>query len=89
MAKKNTLAERAKAANYTPPPYKFNPDLNKEEGGRDITPLLMDPESTALIVIDVQNLFTDPEAPLGAPDGPEIIPHINKRLLLAENRIYQ
>jgi ureidoacrylate peracid hydrolase len=78
MAKKNTLAERAKAANYTPPPYKFNPDLNKEEGGRDITPLLMDPESTALIVIDVQNLFTDPEAPLGAPDGPEIIPHINK-----------
>lgn len=75
MAKKNTLGERAKAANYTPPPFKFNPDLNE---GRDITPLLMDPESTALIVIDVQNLFTEPEAPLGAPDGPKIIPHINK-----------
>lgn len=73
--KKNTLAERARAANYTPPPFKFNPDLNES---RDATPLLMDPEKTALLVIDVQNLFTDPKAPLGAPDGPEIVPHINK-----------
>ncbi len=68
-----TLAGRADRANYTPPPFKYNPDLD-----RDVTRLLMDPEKTAFLVIDVQNLFTDPEAPLGAPDGPEVVPHINR-----------
>lgn len=72
---KAPLAERAKAANYTPPKFKFNPDLDES---RDLMPLLMDPEKTALLIIDVQNLFTDPKAPLGAPDGPEIVPHINR-----------
>ncbi len=72
---KAPLAERAKEANYNPPPFKFNPELN---GQRDLMPILMDPEKTVLVVIDVQNLFTDPKAPLGAPDGPEIVPYINK-----------
>jgi len=67
------LAERAEAANYTPPPFKYNPGLD-----RDLIPLLMAPEKTALLIIDVQNLFTDPEAALGAPDGPEIVPYINE-----------
>jgi len=67
------ITKRAKERKYTPPPFKFNPDLK-----RDVTPLLMDPEKTALLVIDVQNLFTEPGAPLAAPDGPEIVPHINK-----------
>jgi ureidoacrylate peracid hydrolase len=75
FGEKTILKDRAKSANYTPPPFKFNPDLNET---RDVAPLLLDPERTGLIVIDVQNLFTDPEAPLGAPDGPEIVPHINK-----------
>lgn len=67
--------ERAKRANYTPPPFKFNPDLNRQ---RDLMPLLMDPERTALLIIDVQNLFTEPGAPLAASDGPKIVPEINK-----------
>lgn len=67
------LAERAEAANYTPPTFKFNPGLD-----RDLIPLLMAPEKTALLVIDVQNLFTDPEAPLGAPDGPTVVPYVNE-----------
>jgi len=49
-----TLAERAKAANYTPPPSKYNPELDKLD--RDITALLLDPPKTALLVIDMQNL---------------------------------
>ena len=52
---KAPLADRAKEANYTPPKFKFNPDL---EGKRDLIPLLLDPEKTALLIIDVQNLFT-------------------------------
>ena len=72
---KAPLAERAKAAQYAPPRFKFHPDL---DGQRDLMPLLMDPEKTALLVIDVQVLFTDPQAPLGAPDGPEIVPQINR-----------
>ena len=67
------LAERAKVVNYIPPPFKYNLELN-----RDITPLLMDPEKTALLVIDVQNLFTEPGAPNAAPDGPEVVVKINK-----------
>ncbi len=67
------LAERAKAVNYIPPPFKYNLKLD-----RDIMPLLMDPEKTALLVIDVQNLFTEPGAPIAAPDGPEVVVQINK-----------
>ncbi len=66
------MMKRAQERKYTPPPFKFNPGLE-----RNVGPLLMDPEKTALLVIDVQNLFTEPGAPLAAPDGPSIIPHIN------------
>ncbi len=72
LARPAPLAERVKAANYTPPPFKFNPRLNQT---RNLLPLLMAPERTALLVIDVQNFFTAP--PTGAPDGPKIIPNIN------------
>ena len=71
--KVGTLAERAKAVNYIPPPFKYHLKLD-----RDVTLLLMDPEKTALLVIDVQNLFTEPGAPKAAPDGPEAVVQINK-----------
>jgi len=68
------VAERAKVANYTPPPFKYNLTLD-----RDVTPLLMAPEKTALLIIDVQNLFIEPGALLAAVEGPEkVIPNINK-----------
>ena len=68
-----TCAERAKAVNYSPPAFKYNLELQK-----DVRPLLMAPEKTALLVIDVQNLFTEPGAPLAAPDGPQVVVQINK-----------
>ena len=71
--KVGTLAERAKAVNYIPPPFKYNLELD-----RDVTPLLMEPEKTALLVIDVQNGFTEPGAPMAVPDGPEVVVQINK-----------
>ena len=71
--KVGTLAEIAKAVNYIPPPFKYNLKLD-----RDVTPLFMDPEKTALLVIDVQNYFTEPGAPMVVPDGPEVVVQINK-----------
>jgi ureidoacrylate peracid hydrolase len=67
------LKERAKQRGYNPPPLKYHPEIN-----RDLTELLLDPEKTALLVIDVQNAFTDPKEKLAAPDGPTIVPKINK-----------
>jgi ureidoacrylate peracid hydrolase len=69
------LRKRAEVANYSAPPFKFNSDLN---GKRDLTLFLMAPEKTALLVVDVQNLFTKPGAPFAAQDGPEIVPNINR-----------
>jgi len=67
------LKERARLVGYVPPSLKYHPELK-----RDLTELLLDPEKTALLVIDVQNAFTDPKAKLAAPDGPTIVPNINK-----------
>jgi len=67
------LKERAKERKYEPSALKYHPDVE-----RDLTELLLDPEQTALLVIDVQNAFTDPKAKLAAPNGPSIIPNINK-----------
>jgi len=65
--------KRAKAVDYIPPPFKYNLELD-----RDVTPLLMDPEKTALLVIDVQNYFTEPGTPMAVSDGPEVVVQINK-----------
>lgn len=61
-----TLAERAKVANYTPPPPKYNPELDRD---RDVTALLVAPEKTALLVIDMQNLCLDREGIQGPGAG--------------------
>ena len=68
-----TCAERAKTVNYSPPAFKYNLEQQK-----DVRPLLIAPEKTALLVIDVQNFFTEPGAPLAAPDGPQVVVQINK-----------
>ncbi len=67
------LAERARGVNYHPPLPKYIPDL-----GRDYTGLLMDPETTALINVDITNLFTEPGAVLASPDAHKIVPFVNK-----------
>lgn len=71
--KPNELYLRAKLMNYTPPKMKFNPGLE-----RDLGKLLMNPEKTALINIDIQNIFTEPGAMFAPPDAPKIIPNVNK-----------
>jgi ureidoacrylate peracid hydrolase len=71
----SNLARRAQQVNYVPPPFKFNSDLDKH---RDVMDLLMDPDKTAFLIIDAQNLFTEPGAPFAGKDGPEIVPYVNK-----------
>jgi len=67
------LLARADRAGYRPPGSKFNTELD-----RDLMPLLMLPESTALVAVDMQNLFTDPASPMAPPEGPEIAVKINR-----------
>lgn len=69
----NELWERAKRANYVPPKMKFNQELP-----RDSEHLLIDPEKTALINIDIQNIFTEPGAMFAAPNAAQIVPKVNK-----------
>ncbi len=79
--KVETLAERAHVANYTPPPYKYiDPatDFDPERMNRDFIPLLMAPEKTAFLAIDVQNNFTEPESPVAPPDALEVVMQINR-----------
>ncbi len=75
------LAERARSVNYNPPPPKYHPDL-----GRDYTGLLMDPETTALINVDITNLFTEPGAVLASPDAHKIVPIVNKLVQFCRGR---
>jgi ureidoacrylate peracid hydrolase len=71
------LRNRAKERGYIPPPLKY-PLARNIAKDRDLMELLLDPEKTALVNIDVQNAFADPEGKLFAPKAPEILPNINK-----------
>jgi ureidoacrylate peracid hydrolase len=71
----------ARERGYAPPPPKYGSDHPYRGRGGDAAvdyyQLLMEPESTALLVIDMQNVFVREGAPLAAPDGLEIVPPIN------------
>jgi nicotinamidase/pyrazinamidase len=43
-------------------------------------------EKTAVIVVDVQNDFADPEGSLYVPDGAKTIPFINEQIARARGR---
>ncbi|MCS7051074.1 MAG: cysteine hydrolase [Thermomicrobium sp.] len=56
----------------------------------DIVPeVTIDPRTTALIVVDMQNDFVKPEGKLFVPDAPATIPKIQRLLALArEHRLF-
>ena len=72
----STLAERAKKTSYTPPPPKYYPEIEKEY--RDYIELLMDPEKTGLVNVDITNVFTEEGAMLAPKEGYKIVPNVNK-----------
>ncbi len=72
----STLIERAKKANYKPPPPKYDPNIEKEF--RDYIELLIEPEKTGLINVDITNAFTEKGSPLAPEEGYKIVPNVNK-----------
>lgn len=80
-AKTERIAALARDRGYRPPAPKYGSDHDyrgRDEGAAvDYYELLMEPESTALLVIDMQNIFVREGAPISAPGGDRIIPPIN------------
>ena len=79
--KTERLASLARERGYVPPPPKYGADHHyrgRDEGAVDYYELLIEPESAALMVIDMQNIFVREGAPLAAPDGAEIVAPINE-----------
>lgn len=75
------LAALARERGYEPPPPKYSSDHDyrgRDQGAAvDYYQLLMEPESTALVIIDMQNLFARPGAPIAAPGAEGIVGPIN------------
>jgi ureidoacrylate peracid hydrolase len=69
----NDVIYRARLANYRPPSMKYPSRIS-----RDYMDFLLAPEKTALLVIDMQNLFCAPGGQLYVPHYADIIPAINK-----------
>lgn len=74
------LVQRALDARYTPPPPKYDlkVDYRGDKPTVDYLQMLLDPAATALLAIDMQNLFTQPDAPIGSPLAGAIIPNVNR-----------
>jgi nicotinamidase-related amidase len=81
VERRQELAERADRVGYTPPGPKYGPAVDyrgeEREATADYMGLLLDPEATALMVIDMQNIFMEPGAPISAPGAMDIVPPIN------------
>jgi biuret amidohydrolase len=73
------LAELAREVGYTPPDPKFGAEQGADYlvESIDYTQLLLDPERTALVVVDMQNIFVRKGAPSTAGSGESIAPAIN------------
>jgi biuret amidohydrolase len=80
--RRRSLAERARKRGYVPPAPKFSAEQDyrgrEEESGIDYFQLLLDPERTALLVVDMQNIFVREGAPIHAAGAAEIVPPINR-----------
>jgi nicotinamidase-related amidase len=81
-ARRHQLAARARQRGYEPPPPKYpakHDYRGREEGhGIDYLQLLLNPESTALLVIDMQNIFVREGAPIHADGADQIVAPINR-----------
>lgn len=81
-ARANELIDIAKRNGYVPPKPKYPAEHDyrgrEEDSGIDYYQLLLDPERTALLVIDMQNIFVREGAPIHAAGADEIVPPINR-----------
>lgn len=81
-ARARELIGFARESGYVPPEPKYaakHDYRGREEGsGIDYYQLLLDPERTALLVIDMQNIFVREGAPIHAAGAGEIVPPINR-----------
>lgn len=81
-ARGNRLIQIAKEQGYVPPKPKYQATQDyrgrDEENAIDYLQLLLDPQKTALLVIDMQNIFVREGAPISAPGAAEIVPPVNR-----------
>jgi ureidoacrylate peracid hydrolase len=81
-ARGNKLIELAKERGYVPPQPKYPAEHDyrgrDESSAIDYYQLLLDPQRTALLVIDMQNIFVREGAPISAAGAAEIVPPINR-----------
>ena len=81
-ARGRELIELANRQGYVPPPPKYRSEHDyrgrEEETAIDYMQLLLDPQRTALLAIDMQNIFVREGAPISAPGAAEIVPPINR-----------
>lgn len=81
-ARRSRLAERARQRDYVPPAPKFSSEHDyrgrDEESAIDYGQLLLDPERTALLVVDMQNIFVREGAPISAPGAAAIVAPVNR-----------
>jgi ureidoacrylate peracid hydrolase len=80
-ARRRRLAAVARQVGYEPPPPKYRAEHDYRgrdaNAGIDHHELLLDPLRTALLVIDMQNIFVRPGAPIAAAGGDAIVAPIN------------
>jgi ureidoacrylate peracid hydrolase len=86
------LAQIARDRGYSPPGPKYGARHDyrgqSEETSIDYRELLLDPASTALLVVDMQNIFVEEGAPIHADGAATIVPPING-LIAAFRRLGQ
>lgn len=86
------LAQLARERGYTPPSQKYGAKHDyrgrSDESSIDYQELLLDPTSTALLVVDMQNIFVEEGAPIHADGAEAIVPPIND-LVAAFRRLGQ
>lgn len=80
--RRSRLARLARERGYEPPAPKFSSDHDyrgrEEASAIDYLQLLLDPERTALLVVDMQNIFVREGAPIHASGAAKIVPPINR-----------
>lgn len=81
-ARGKALIDLAKRRGYVPPAPKYGAEHDYRgrdpETAIDYYQLLLDPRRTALLVIDMQNIFVREGAPISAPGAAEIVAPINR-----------
>jgi nicotinamidase-related amidase len=84
------LEQKARASGYTPPPPKYRSDHDYRgkdpQAAVEYYQMLLDPVATALMVIDMQNIFVRPGAPIWAAGAQAIVEPINSLISVFRER---